>query len=281
MRTVKEISDITGISVRTLHYYDEIGLLKPTDKSEAGYRLYDDKALETLQQILFFREFDISPRDIKAVMDDPALEKNKILQMQQKMLMAKKERLECLIASIDDILKGENRMDFAVFSKTEIEEMFQTMLEHMPNDLKELSIKEFGGVEWRSHYIKVLSREDIQKSCAKVVEWYGGNDSFLSAVNTPISKEIAESYGRRIDAVLQKLIAKKECDVNSFEVREVIGEFGFVMKQFTQVKNEDGIMLAQAQYYRDEKYRPTIDAQYGAGASEFFAQAIEAFYKRK
>lgn len=171
MRTVKEISDITGISVRTLHYYDEIGLLKPTDKSEAGYRLYDDKALETLQQILFFREFDISLRDIKAVMDDPALEKNKILQMQQKMLMAKKERLERLIASIDDILKGENRMDFAVFSKTEIEEMFQTMLEHMPNNLKELSIKEFGGDEqWRSHYIKVLSREDIQKSYAKVVE---------------------------------------------------------------------------------------------------------------
>lgn len=168
MRTVKEISDITGISVRTLHYYDEIGLLKPTDKSEAGHTI-----------------------------------------------------------------------------------------------------------------IKVLSREDIQKSYAKVVDWYGGKDSFLSAVNTPISKEIAESYGRRIDAVLQKLIAKKGCDVNSFEVREVIGEFGFVMKQFTQVKNEDGIMLVQAQYYRDEKYRPTIDAQYGAGASEFFAQAIEAFYKRK
>lgn len=52
MRTVKEISELTGISVRTLHYYDEIGLLAPTDKSGAGYRLYDDKALETLQQIL-------------------------------------------------------------------------------------------------------------------------------------------------------------------------------------------------------------------------------------
>ena len=67
MRTVKEISDLTGISVRTLHYYDEIGLLKPTEKSDAGYRLYDDKALETLQQILFFREFDISLKEIKAV----------------------------------------------------------------------------------------------------------------------------------------------------------------------------------------------------------------------
>ena len=63
MRTVKEISDLTGISVRTLHYYDEIGLLKPTKKSDAGYRLYDDKALETLQQVLFFREFDIPLHD--------------------------------------------------------------------------------------------------------------------------------------------------------------------------------------------------------------------------
>ena len=65
MRTVKEISGLTGISVRTLHYYDEIGLLKPTQKSDAGYRLYDDRALEILQQILFFREFDIPLKEIK------------------------------------------------------------------------------------------------------------------------------------------------------------------------------------------------------------------------
>lgn len=117
MRTVKEISDLTGISVRTLHYYDEIGLLKPTEKSDAGYRLYDDKALETLQQILFFREFDISLKEIKAVLDNPALERNQILQVQRKMLVTKKERMERLIASIDDILKGENKMDFTIFTK--------------------------------------------------------------------------------------------------------------------------------------------------------------------
>ena len=93
MRTVKEISDLTGISVRTLHYYDEIGLLKPTKKSDAGYRLYDDKALETLQQVLFFREFDIPLKEIKAVMENPVLERNQILQMQRKMLVAKKERI--------------------------------------------------------------------------------------------------------------------------------------------------------------------------------------------
>lgn len=75
MRTVKKLSNLTGISVRALHYYDEIGLLEPTAKSEAGYRLYDDKALETLRQILFFREFDIPLKEIKAIMNDPALEK--------------------------------------------------------------------------------------------------------------------------------------------------------------------------------------------------------------
>ncbi len=62
MMTVKEVSEITGISVRTLHYYDEIGLLTPSGKSEAGYRLYDEKALERLRQILFFREFDLPLR---------------------------------------------------------------------------------------------------------------------------------------------------------------------------------------------------------------------------
>lgn len=90
MRTVKEISAITGISVRTLHYYDEIGLLRPTEKNEAGYRLYDDKALETLQQILFFREFEIPLKDIKTIMDDPALDRDRVLQMQKRMLEAKR-----------------------------------------------------------------------------------------------------------------------------------------------------------------------------------------------
>ena len=280
MRTVKEISDLTGISVRTLHYYDEIGLLKPTDKSEAGYRLYDDKALETLQSILFFREFDIPLKEIKAVMENPALERNQILQMQRKMLVAKKERMERLIASIDKILKGDNKMDFAVFSRTEIEEMFQTMLEHMPENMKELSIKEFGSIEqWKEHYMQVMSREEVQKDYAKVVEWYGGKDNFLSVANKPISKEVAESYNRRMEAILQKLITKRACDVNSFEVKEVVGELGFVMKQLTQIKSEEGLMLVYAKYYQNEKIKPMIDEKYDAGASDFFAQAIEAFYK--
>ena len=255
MRTVKEISDLTGISVRTLHYYDEIGLLKPTEKSDAGYRLYDDKALETLQQILFFREFDISLKEIKAVLDNPALERNQILQVQRKMLVTKKERMERLIASIDDILKGENKMDFTIFTKTEVEEMFQTMLEHMPENMRNIAIKEFGSIEqWKKHYMEVVSSEEMQKGYAKVVEWYGGKDKFLSVARTPI---------------------------DSFEVKELVGEYGFVMKQLAQIKEEKGFMMAQAQYYRNEQIKPMIDEKYGEGASDFFAQAIENYYKVK
>ena len=282
MRTVKEISDLTGISVRTLHYYDEIGLLKPTEKSDAGYRLYDDKALETLQQILFFREFDISLKEIKAVLDNPALDRNQILQVQRKMLVTKKERMERLIASIDDILKGENKMDFTIFTKTEVEEMFQTMLEHMPENMRNIAIKEFGSIEqWKKHYMEVVSSEEMQKGYAKVVEWYGGKDKFLSVARTPVSKEVAESYNKRIEAILQKLIAKQNCDIDSFEVKELVGEYGLVMKQLAQIKEEKGFMMAQAQYYRNEQIKPMIDEKYGEGASDFFAQAIENYYKVK
>ena len=282
MRTVKEISDLTGISVRTLHYYDEIGLLKPTEKSDAGYRLYDDKALETLQQVLFFREFDIPLKEIKAVMENPVLERNQILQMQRKMLVAKKERMERLINSIDDILKGDNKMDFAIFSKTEVEEMFQTMIEHMPENMKNLAVKEFGSVEeWKKHYIEVVSSEEMQKGYAKVVEWYGGKEKFLSVANSPISKEVAESYNKRIEGILQKLIEKRNCDVNSSEVKKIVKEYGLVMKELSQIKNEEEFILAQAQYYRNEKIKPMIDEKYGKGASKFFSQAIEAVYNIK
>lgn len=279
MKTVKEIAEITGISIRTLHYYDEIGLLLPTEKSESGYRYYDDKALEILQQILFFREFDIPLKQIKAVIKQSTLDKNQILKMQRNMLLTKKERIEKLITQIDNILKGENNMDFAVFNKTEIEEMFQIMLDNMPENIMQKAIEEFGGIEkWKKHYIQAVSSEDMQKRYAKVVEWYGGKDAFLDIVKHPISKEVAQSYNKRTECILQKLISKRDCDIHSFEVKEIVAEYGFVMKQFLQIKQEKEIMLAQAKYYCNEKIKPIIDKKYGKGASEYFADAIKAFY---
>ena len=93
MKTVKEVSMITGVSIRTLRYYDEIGLLKPMELTEAGYRLYDNKALEKLQEILFFRELEIPLIDIKKIMDTPNYDKEQILITQKLLLEQKRNRL--------------------------------------------------------------------------------------------------------------------------------------------------------------------------------------------
>lgn len=281
MRTVKEVSELTGITVRTLHYYDEIGLFSPTKKNESGYRFYDDKAMENLQQILFFREFDIPLKEIKSFMENPELDRNQILLIQRRMLAAKKGRMERLIASIDDILKGENKMDFAVFNKTEIEEMFRAMYEHMPEKIRNTAVNEFGSIEeWEKHYVDTVSSEKMQKQYAKVIEWYGGKEAYLDTVRHPIAKEAVQAYKKRINAMQQRLAEKQGCDINSFDVKEIIGEYGFVMKQMLQIKEEREIMLAQAKHYRCEAGSTVIDKEYGAGTAVFFAEAIEAFYKK-
>ncbi|MDO5338141.1 MAG: MerR family transcriptional regulator [Eubacteriales bacterium] len=283
MRTVKEISDLTGISVRTLHYYDEIGLLKPTDKSEAGYRLYDDKALETLQQILFFREFDISLKEIKAVMENPALERNQILQMQRKMLVAKKERMERLISSIDSVLKGDNTMDFEVFSKTELEDMYNSMAANMSEGQKALFIEYYGSMEeWKKKFLENASTEAVQKNYQKIVEWYGSKDKALEAVKNPGNTEIFTAYQKRLGAIIKKLAEKKGHDVNSFEVKELVGEYDFVTKQMYQLPDATSMMLEIATAYRTNKeIQAAQDKVYGEGTTEFIGQAIEAFYQKK
>ena len=283
MRTVKEISDLTGISVRTLHYYDEIGLLKPTDKSEAGYRLYDDKALETLQQILFFREFDIPLKEIKAVMDNPALERNQILQMQRKMLVAKKERMERLISSIDRILKGDNTMDFEVFSKAELEDMYNSMAANMSEKQKALFIEHYGSMEeWKKKFIENASSETVQKNYLKIVEWYGSKAKALEAVKNPGNTDIFTAYQKRLGAIIKKLSEKKGHDVYSFEVKELVGEYDFVTKQMYQLPDATSMMLELAAAYRTNKEIQTAqDRVYGEGTTEFIGQAIEAFYQKK
>lgn len=259
----------------------EIGLLKPTDKSEAGYRLYDDKALETLQEILFFREFDISLKEIKAIMDNPLLDRNRILQMQRKMLVSKKERMERLIANIDKLLKGEKQMDFTVFGREEIEDMYTSMTEHMSDEQKDIFIRHYGSLEaFREHFIESASSEAAQKNFQKVVEWYGDKESALKASKNPGTPELLPACQRRMETVLQKLAGKKGCDVHSFEVKEIVGEYDFVSRQLYQMKDVTRLMLDLAKLYKTNRQIQEVqDSIYGEGTTEFFGEAIEAFYQ--
>ena len=279
MMTIKEMSEVSGVSARTLRYYEEIGLFSPAGRSEAGYRLYDKKTLEALRHILYFREMDIPLNMIKEIINNPALDKNYILKMQKKMLEAERNRLNQLIDSIEAALKGAE-MDFTVFTREESVELFEAMLTHIPKEMRDAAIKEFGTLgQWREHYLDAVSKEKVQRQYAKVVEWYGEKEPSDDCAAKPFIEKIRESYRNRIKKIYERLNQRRGLDVNSFEIRELIGEYGFVTKQLYQLKEEKGMMLGQAESLMEKRMQEVMDEKYGAGFAAFLAGAIKAFYE--
>ena len=123
MMTVNEVSKLTGVSIRTLQYYDKIGLLHPAKYTEAGYRLYDDAALETLQQILLFRELEFPLKEIKEIISSPDFDRSKALGQQIELLRLKKEHIENLIELAEGIkLLGVRNLKFDAFDTRKLDE---------------------------------------------------------------------------------------------------------------------------------------------------------------
>ena len=124
MMTVHEVSELTGVSVRALHHYDQLGLLKPAAVTEAGYRLYDEDSLVRLQSILLFRELQFPLKDIGAILDSPVFDRNRALDQQIHLLELQKEHLENLIDLARGMkLVGVKRMtDFTAFDTKKIDD---------------------------------------------------------------------------------------------------------------------------------------------------------------
>ena len=123
MMTVHEVSKLAGVSIRTLQYYDKIGLLHPTGYTDAGYRLYDDADLERLQHILLFRELEFPLKDIKAIINSPDFDRGKALEQQIEMLRLKKEHIENLMDFALGIkMLGVKHMDFKAFDRSKLDE---------------------------------------------------------------------------------------------------------------------------------------------------------------
>lgn len=122
MKTVHEVSKLTGVSIRALHYYDSIGLLHPAVTTDAGYRLYDDTNLERLQSIMLFRELEFPLKDIIKILDSPDFDREKALKQQIELLEMRKNHLEDLIHFAREIKTlGVNKMDFKVFDTSKID----------------------------------------------------------------------------------------------------------------------------------------------------------------
>ena len=123
MMTVNEVSRLTGVSIRTLHYYDQIGLLPAAGHTDSGYRLYDDTALERLQQILLFRELEFSLKDIQRILSNSAFDREKALEQQIELLKLKRQHIEDLIALAEKTqTTGGTIMDFTAFDTQKIKD---------------------------------------------------------------------------------------------------------------------------------------------------------------
>ena len=143
MMTVKQVSSLTGVSARTLQFYDEIGLFKPTQVTDAGYRLYDESALEELQQILFFKELDFTLKEIKIIMDDPQFNKAAAFEKQRELIRIKRDRLNALLGLLDKLLKGEKCMEVKDF---DMSEYFRVLADFKNTHTDEI-VKQLGDME--------------------------------------------------------------------------------------------------------------------------------------
>lgn len=239
MKTVKEVSKLAGVSVRALHHYDAIGLLKPTAVTEAGYRLYDDRALRRLQTILLFRELQFPLKEIKAILDSPDFDPSKAIAQQIKLLELQYKHIGELIAFARGIQnKGGTKMDFAVFDRSE--------MEAYASEVK---------AKWGS---TKAYQEYRQKDIAQHNDHYGKTAHALMTMFSELGelKHLSPHAGEVQEkiAALQQWITD-HCYTCTNELLSGLGEL----------------------YVCDERFRRNIDKAGGEGTAEFVRQAIKAY----
>ena len=237
---VREFAKFTGVSVRTLHYYDQIGLLPPAfaDKT-TGYRYYDEQSLLRMQEILFYRELDFSLKSIGKILASRDHDTKKSLEEQKILLTLKKERLERLIASIDDAMKGENVM--SAFDNNKFEEYKAEVQQRWGKTeaYREYSQKTAG-------YSKESWSNMLQGMDSIFADFAACMNKGESA-DSPEAQKLAES--------LQRYISENfyHC------TREILAGLGQM-------------------YVADERFKNNID-RHGDGTAEYASQAIACYCK--
>ena len=238
---IKEFAEITGVSVRTLHYYDEIGLLKPAIVDEfTGYRYYDESSLLRMQEILFYRELDFSLKGISEILSSQNYDKAKALNEQKQLLTLKKERLERLISAIDGAVKGENVM--RAFDDKEFE-------------------------KYKAEVKGKWGNTDAYKEHAEKTKDYSGDKwSSLAEEMNDIFAEFA-------------VCMKNNDEPDSAEVQSLVKALqSHITENYYQCTNDILSGLGQM-YVADERFKNNID-KHADGTAQFVSEAIK-FYCRK
>ena len=241
MMTVNEVSKLAGVSIRTLQYYDKIGLLKPAEYTESGYRLYDDAAIERLQQILLFKELEFPLKDIKEIIMSPDFDKKKALDQQIKLLTLKKEHLENLISFARGIkLRGVKNMDFSAFDTKKIDEYTKKAKEQWGTSPE---FKEFE-----------------EKSC----NWTDGDKKGVYADFI----KIFEKFGKI-----------KDSNPASKEAQGLVKELqGYISNHFYKCSDEVLAGLGKM-YAGGGEFTDNINSYGGEGTADFVYEAIKVYCK--
>lgn len=238
---VKEVAQLAGISVRTLHHYDEIGLLHPSHKTEAGYRLYSDEDLETLQQILFFRELGFSLKKIKDVIHRSTFDRQEALQMQRKMLLEKRNQLNDMIALIEKTIR------------------------HTKGEIQLTNEEKFVGFNFRENPYEQEARE----------RW---GDEAVDQSNERAAN-LSDEKQREIAKTWKKLAQIRHLSPTSIEAQKAIEQWFHLLNDNFGNYSLDAFKGLGQMYVADERFTKNID-QYGEGLAQFMCDAMVAFADR-
>ena len=287
MKTVKQVSELTGISVRTLHYYDEIGLFRPSEVTESGYRMYDDDALELLQQILFFKELDFPLKDIKLIMLNPKFDKNKAFTNQKKLIRAKRDRLNGLLKLLGKLEKGEKCMSFKEF---DMSEYFKALEEFKENHTDEI-IKRWGSVG--EFDIMTDNFKSKESEIAKMaIKQYGSIEKYTDAMKKNLNnfpdtieqlnanKDNVNNYMVKTKELYERLTADLSKDASSKEIKEIIKEVILLSDEVNSSidMGENYWNFMSELYLSNPAYIEGTDKTYGKGASNFIGKALKAYF---
>ncbi|MBO5353823.1 MAG: MerR family transcriptional regulator [Lachnospiraceae bacterium] len=277
MKTVKEVSQMIGISIRTLRYYDEIGLLKPARISENQYRLYDEKDLEKLREIMFFKEMDIPLETIKKLLANPELDRKEILLFQKALLERERNRLNGMIELIEDVREGVNTMSFEAFSEDDIERITEHTMEKIKPEQLQDFVQRFGSIESFSAALKKeLKDEEIE---ANLIKLYGGKDKAVAAsLSATGSMEEMQKFQQETEETYKMFAAAMAKEDN--ELKEAaIKKLAESNKKMWHIENARYFLLQLADQLEDnELLSAATDKQYGMGIASYIVRAIREHY---
>lgn len=280
MKTISQVAKLAGISPRTLQYYDEIGLLKPSELTLSGYRLYDDKALDKLQQILFFKELGFKLKEINEILQKPDFDKLAAFKRQKELLLLKRNRTDRLIQLLSRLEKGEHCMSFKEFDLSDYIEALKSFKNNNTDDI----IRHWGTIENFNRFIQKI-QEDESEVAKLAIKHFGSIEKYTEAMkyNLEHFSEIMETQltgeakeiGEQSDMLYGKLTADLSEDVSSPEIQSIVHEIlQFIHKNSTNVSLGKPYINALIDTYSNDYIKSITDTKYGKGASDYIVKAF-------